>query len=119
MGIILDNFKLKGLEVLRLCGFSYRKKTDIWIYTFITSIYTGSQSFKKDSAVKVIISNNGERIEFKSVHGNYYITSVLPIQYIKEGDYVKYIKAIDTFVENSTASYRHSCFAINNPNSTF
>lgn len=119
MGIIIDNFKLKGLEILKLYGFSYKKETDIWTYTFITSIYTGSPPSMKDSAVKIIISNNGESIEFRSVHGNYFIVSGLPIQPIEEGNYQKYIKAVDTFVENSIASYRYSCFAVNSPYITF
>lgn len=115
MGIILDNFKPKGLEVLRMYGFSYKKETAIWTYTFITSIYNGSKPSKKDSAVKIIISNNGESIEFKSVHGNYLIASGLPIQYIEEGNYQDYIKAVDTFVENSSALYRHYCLVGNSP----
>ena len=117
MGIILDNFKPKSLEVLKLYGFSYKKETDIWTYTFI--ICTGSKSSKKDSAVKIIISNNGENIEFKPVHGNYHVVTGLPIQYIEEGNYQKYIKAVDTFVENSIASYRHCCLVGNSPYITY
>ena len=119
MGIIVDNFKLKDLEVLRMYGFSYRRINDSWNYTFVKDVPTMYAPYKEIEVFKIIISNSGEQIEFKCIHNNYHTISVLPIQYIKEGNYQKYIKAVDTFVKNCVTEYRLSCWDKICPNGIF